>query len=112
MDARQQRGLQIAEQGHILKYNDGWKVLSQSGNGHYFVRLDNNPSCTCPDFELRQQPCKHIYAVECLITWETVINGSNVITTTKTQVVKVTYKQNWPPTMRRRRKRKSGLLCS
>src|SRR5262247_3018936 len=36
------------------------------------VHFEDKPSCTCPDFELRQQPCKHIHAVECLIVWETV----------------------------------------
>src|SRR5712691_2922648 len=59
------------------------------------VRLDKTPSCTCPDFELRQQPCKHIYAVERLITWNTTTDGPQIVTT-KTETVKVTYKQNWP----------------
>lgn len=96
MDTRQERGLQLAQRGHIVKQGDTWKVLSQTGNGYYAVNLDNGPRCTCPDFELRQQKCKHVYAVECLLVWETVTDGSNVITTTKTQVVKVTYKQHWP----------------
>ena len=68
MDARHARGIQLAQRGHIVKQTDGWQVLSQSGNGHYLVQLENGPRCTCPDFELRQQPCKHIYAVERLIT--------------------------------------------
>ena len=59
MDARQERGLQLAQRGHITKHAGGWKVLSQSGNGSYFVHLEDNPSCTCPDFELRQQPALH-----------------------------------------------------
>ena len=96
MDARHERGLELAQRGHIVKQADGWQVLSQSGNGHYLVRLDNSPSCTCPDFELRQQPCKHIYAVEQRITWDTAPDGSHTITTTEIQTVKVTYKQNWP----------------
>ena len=60
MDARHERGLQLAQRGHIVKQAEGWQVLSQSGNGHYLVRVDPPPSCTCPDFELRQKPCKHI----------------------------------------------------
>ena len=96
MDARHERGLQLAQRGHIVKEKTGWKVLSQTGNGYYSVSLDNGPRCSCPDCELRQQKCKHIYAVECLIVWETVTDGSQTTTTTKTQVVKVTYKQNWP----------------
>jgi transposase len=96
MDARHDRGIQLAQRGHIIKQAHGWQVLSQTGNGHYLVQLDNGPRCTCPDFELRQKPCKHIHAVECLMIWETISDGSQTITTTKTQIVKVTYKQNWP----------------
>lgn len=70
-------------------------MLSQTGNGSYFVHLEGNPSCPCPDFELRQQPCKHIHAVECLIVWNTITDGNQTITT-KTKAVRVTYKQNWP----------------
>jgi uncharacterized Zn finger protein len=76
MDARHERGLQLAQRGHITKHANGWKVLSQTGNGSYYVHLEGSPSCTCPDFELRQQPCKHIHAVECLIVWETISDGS------------------------------------
>lgn len=96
MDTRKERGVQLAQRGHITKQENGWKVLSQTGNGYYSVKLDKRPSCTCPDFELRQQPCKHIHAVECLLVWDTITDGGQTITTTKTQIVKVTYKQNWP----------------
>jgi transposase len=95
MDARKERGAQLAQRGQIVKQADGWQVLSQSGNEHYLVQLENGPHCTCPDFEIRQQPCKHIYAVERLITWDTSTDGPQTVTT-KTETVKVTYKQNWP----------------
>src|SRR6266567_4335188 len=95
MDARHERGLQLAQRGHITKHAGGWKVLSQSGNGSYFVHLEDHPSCTCPDFEIRQQPCKHIHAVECLIVLNTITEGCQTITT-KTKTVRITYKQNWP----------------
>jgi len=70
-------------------------VCSQSGNGSYFVHLADKPTCTCPDFELRGQKCKHIYAVECIIVWDTITEGGTT-TVTKTKTVRVTYKQNWP----------------
>ena len=37
-----------------------------------------------------------MHAVECLRVWKTMTDGSQTITTTKTQVVKVTSKHNWP----------------
>jgi len=95
MDARQERGVQLAQRGHIVQQPDGWQVLSQTGNGHYLVKLDTTPSCTCPDFELRGKKCKHIYAVECLIVWQTITYGDQTITT-KTKTIRVTYKQKWP----------------
>ena len=45
----------------------GYKVPSQSGNGVYLVNLEYGPYCTCPDFEKRNQPCKHVYAVQALL---------------------------------------------
>ena len=93
MDARQERGLLIAETCKIAKNKLGWKVPSQSGNGSYIVSLDHGePFCTCPDFEARHQPCKHIHAVEYIIQRETKPDGS----TTLTQSVKVTCTQEWP----------------
>ena len=69
----------------------GHKVPSQSGNGSYVVNTDVDPLCTCPDFEKRQQPCNHIYAVEFTIRREGRPDG----TTVETKSVKVTYGQDW-----------------
>lgn len=94
MDARQERGLVIATTSRIEKNRLGWKVPSQSGNGNYFVNLDHGqPFCTCPDYEKRHQPCKHIHAVEYVIQRETKPDG----TTTYTQSVKMTCTQEWNP---------------
>ena len=67
MDARKERGRELAQHGRIVTLTQGWRVPSQSGSGSYFVRLTKTPSCTCPDFEYWHLPCKHIYAVEYLI---------------------------------------------
>lgn len=92
MDARQERGLVIAATSKIEKNKLGWKVPSQSGNGTYIVNLDHGqPFCTCPDFEKRHLPCKHIHAVEYVIQRETKPDG----TTTYTESIKVTYNQEW-----------------
>ena len=89
---RQQRGMAIAAMVSIEKNRLGYKVPSQSGNGSYVVNTDGEPFCTCPDFEMRQQPCKHVYAVEFLIRREERPDG----TTIETQAVRVTYGQDWP----------------
>jgi transposase len=92
MDAREERGLVIAATSKIEKNILGWKVPSQSGNGSYVVNLDHGqPFCTCPDYETRHLPCKHIHAVEYVIQRETKPDG----TTTYTQSIKVTCTQEW-----------------
>jgi transposase len=108
MDPRQQRGLMIAALCRICEKKSGlWTVPSQSGGGFYWVRLDpEHPTCTCKDFEARQQKCKHVYAVEYVVQRETNTNadGSQTETITETVMVKPgrviaerkTYKQVWP----------------
>ncbi len=67
MDPRQQRGLMIAALCKVTQKKSGhWAVPTQSGSGgNYWVRLDlEQPTCTCMDFESRQQKCKHVFAVE------------------------------------------------
>jgi len=94
MDAREERGLAIANTCKIERNKLGWKVPSQSGNGTYIVNLDHGePFCTCPDFEKRHQPCKHIHAVEFVVQKETKPDG----TTTITQSIKMTCTQEWTP---------------
>ena len=61
---RRTRGLAMAAQVKIQRVPSGYKVRSQSGQGSYVVNVDGDqPFCTCADFELTQQPCKHIYCV-------------------------------------------------
>src|SRR5262245_21378846 len=102
MDERQQKGLVIAATSNITKRgNETWIVPSQSLNGKYAVTVSEEAKqCTCPDFELRQQPCKHVFAVEYVINRETVTeskpDGTVTTTTTETRKVRLTYAQNWP----------------
>ena len=61
--AREQRGLEIAAKAKLQRDGNRWFVPSQTGNPreyYYTVKPDvSKPHCTCPDFELRQQRCKH-----------------------------------------------------
>src|SRR3954464_4557895 len=113
MDARQERGLQIASLLKITHDGDAWIVPSQSGNGRYKVRLvPDAPTCTCPDFEVRGNRCKHIYAAEQAVREESLPSRPAVpslppeaapratvaaVTSTPLPPIKrPTYKQEWP----------------
>lgn len=96
-DARQQRGLVIAATSKITKRDARtWIVPSQSDKGRYAVTISSEGKfCTCPDFELRQKPCKHVYAVQYVLFRETTISSDST-TVRETAAVRVTYAQNWP----------------
>src|SRR5213080_4592279 len=92
-------GLLIANTAKITKRDRGtWVVPSQSGDrkGRYAVTISKERTfCTCPDFELRQKPCKHVYAVQYVLFRETTTDDETT-TFKETATVPVTYAQNWP----------------
>ncbi len=69
-DARHQRALEILATGKIDRQGHIFFVPSQSGKPRRSVMLDPTPSCDCPDFDLRQLPCKHILAVQLMLERE------------------------------------------
>jgi hypothetical protein len=93
MDARQEKGLQIAATTKLVGEDNMWLVPSQAGKGKYVVDAEAK-QCTCPDFEARQAICKHIFAVEYTIRRE-YTNDGQTQTVTETVTVKKTYKQEW-----------------
>jgi len=96
MDARQQRGLEIAATCKINQKNGTWLVPSQSGHGKYAVFPDaEKPTCTCPDHETRGGKCKHIFAVEYVIKREENPDGSTTVTETVSVTKRTTYPQDW-----------------
>jgi transposase len=69
-----------------------------SGNGRYTV----NPvasTCTCPDCQSGHK-CKHLFAVEFVLSRETTHNADGSTTVTETVAIKATkkatYTQDWP----------------
>jgi len=80
MEAREIKALQIAATMPLKRTTYGWKVPSQTGKGTYTVASTNPDlaqldmvsglACTCPDFDERQLPCKHVMAVEYTIKRE------------------------------------------
>ena len=95
MNAREQKGLEIAAHGEVVQQDGEWIVPSQNGSGQYRVNpAPESPHCTCPDYELRKLKCKHIFAVEYTVMAEHKTDGKTS-TTTVTKTVKVTYTQEW-----------------
>src|SRR5437764_4207429 len=101
MDVREERGKAIADTGLVKRTKTNemlWDVPSQSGPGSYRVDLaENEPTCSCPDFELRCQPCKHIFAVAYTVVHQKNSDGSTTVseTLTVTATKRKTYPQNW-----------------
>src|SRR5205823_5760063 len=56
----------------------------------------NEPTCTCPDYELRQKACKHVFAVAFAVVAQKNPDGSTTVTETLTVTKRKTYPQNWP----------------
>ena len=92
-ETRKIKGIEIAKTSRIVKNEKGqWKVPSQSGAGFYMVESNGfGASCNCPDHELRKCKCKHIWAVELIVTKE-IDNEGNV---TITRTIRKTYSQDW-----------------
>ena len=98
MEPREIKGLEIAAKLKLVHSNGNiWHVPSQSNNQEkYTVILDEqNPQCTCRDYEIRSRKCKHIFAVEYTIERESTADGQTVVTET-VKVTRRTYSQNWP----------------
>jgi transposase len=97
MDARQQRGLELAATRAIRKKSKGvWIVPSQAGPGTYTVNLAaEQPTCSCPDYETRQMNCKHIFAVTFVMKREENSDGS-ITETLSVTATRKSYPQNWP----------------
>ena len=90
---RQQRGLAIAALTRIEKHRLGYRVPSQSDNGTYIVDPDaDNPCCSCADFDTRQQPCKHVYAVQIAMRRE---DEDEADLLTHDEPMAVPFRQSW-----------------
>src|SRR5436190_16040373 len=95
MDMRELKALELAARAKIVWTGDAWSVPSQSGNGAYRVILfPGAESCQCEDWQLRQQPCKHIIAARLVEEREGKRPAPPI--DTETPPKKKTYRQNWP----------------
>jgi transposase len=89
MEARQNRGLEIATTQPITSEGGVWIVPSQTSSKKYTVNL-HIQTCTCLDYEKNGLKCKHLYAVENMLLLE---SGATLPAPEK--IKKPTYKQEW-----------------
>ncbi len=98
--ARQQRGQVIAQSLPITRKGAVWLVPSQTGTGRYTVSPHPTaPHCTCPDHQETGQMCKHLFAVEYVVSRQEHPDGTTTVTETLTVTAptcRPTYRQNWP----------------
>src|SRR5581483_10230104 len=100
---RKERGLIIAATTKLTQDGNVWRVPSQSGYKPYYRVDPQAKTCDCPDYEKREAPCKHIYAVEIVVQRETITttttdasgNATTTTVTTETVTKRITYGQDW-----------------
>jgi uncharacterized Zn finger protein len=92
VDAREERGRQIARSSQITRAGRRWVVPSQTrASERYVVDLEGE-ACTCPDFEERRSACKHVHAVYFWIAWSSDVDADGTVTETIT-LKRKTYRQ-------------------
>src|SRR5438067_10949562 len=96
MDMRELKALELAARAKIVPADDGtWRVPSQSTGGTYrVVTWPGAETCPCEDFQLRQQPCKHVIAARLVEEREGKKAAPPI--DTATLPLKKTYRQDWP----------------
>ncbi len=57
---RVRRGIALA--GNVERHGDLYTVEASGGGFWYTVNLDGE-TCSCKDYQRRQEACKHLYAV-------------------------------------------------
>jgi transposase len=93
MDMRELKGLEIAARCKLAFADGAWLVPSQTTGAKYRVTL-HPVGCTCEDFLLHQQPCKHVHAAR--LVCERDHGGKPTDLDTDVIPKRPTYKQNWP----------------
>lgn len=91
---REERGRQIAQRGGIRQLGSRYAVPSQSETASKYLVDIVEESCTCADYELRRQPCKHVQATYFWLAWGCEVNTDGSVTETVT-VKRKTYPRDW-----------------
>lgn len=95
MTSRELKALEIAARMRLIYKEGFWTVPSQSGKGTYKVALGTGgATCTCEDWSLRREDCKHIVAAR--LVAERDGDGKAPEIDTDALPLRKTYSQNWP----------------
>jgi transposase len=93
---RELKALELAARAKIVPADDGtWTVPGATPGAVYrVVTWPGAESCTCPDYELRKEPCKHVIAARLVEERE----GKRPAPPMDTAAVpkRKTYRQRWP----------------
>jgi hypothetical protein len=96
MEMRELKALELAARAKIVQTDDGtWTVPGSTPGGTYrVVTWPGAESCTCPDYELRKEPYKHVIAARLVEERE----GKRPAPPMDTAAVpkRKTYRQDWP----------------
>jgi transposase len=107
MDLRELKGLELAARSRIAFHLGFWLVPSQTSGATYRVTIGADPSCNCPDFELRRQPCKHVVAARLVAERDGEESAGVVVDEVPKRP---TYKQDWPKYNRAQQTEKNRFL--
>jgi transposase len=96
MDARTEKARELVNRGRVVCDGSGWLVFSLTSPERYQVTL-SPLFCSCPDFELRQEECKHTLAVRLSVAHhaERMRPGPHP-QRPPVQYPRKSYKQDWP----------------
>jgi transposase len=94
VDLRELKALELAARSKIVFHLGRWLVPSQGSGKVYSVSL-SPVSCSCEDFELRGEPCKHVIAARLVAARD---HDAEPAPPMDTEAVpkRPTYRQDWP----------------
>jgi transposase len=94
MNMRELKALEIAARSRITCTDGVYLVPSQASAKKYRVTLHPVVACSCDDFELRREACKHVLAVRLSCERDGGARGPAIVTDAVPK--RPTYAQNWP----------------
>jgi transposase len=95
MTSRELKALEIAARMKLVCKDGVWNVPSQSGQGIYKVALGTDgASCTCEDWVLRREDCKHIIAARLVSERDGDAKAPEI--DTAVLPIKKKYTRDWP----------------